>query len=170
MLANLSKVLSSYTLLFQNAHFWVSCGVRLIFTLLLLNPLTAGCADTEKVQEAITSQNIQDPSPRAGLLDDIALSLDGRSRVLGNWFNLAMKLDVPREACWRFGTRSTQNPTNQLFQYLETQRPRMTLKEFKEALQSMTRNDLLQIIATHNMEGKSLISPVSDLLFLWYEL
>ena len=83
----------------------------------------------------------------------MALALDATSLVLGNWYKLAMKLGVPRNDCWKLETRSTQNPTNQLFQYLETARPQMTLKKLKEALQSMTRNDLLKIIQKQNLEG-----------------
>ena len=90
---------------------------------MLLIPLTAGCANSEKVHEVIMSRNIQAPSPRAGLLDEIALALDGTSPVLGNWYNLAMNLGVPRIACWKLETRSIQNPTSQLFQYLEATRP-----------------------------------------------
>ena len=121
------------------------------FTLQIL--LAAGCIDSEKVHEVITSRNIQAPSPRAGLLDEIALALDGTSPVLANWYNLAIKLGVPREACWEFERCSTQNPTNQLFQHLETTRPLMTLKELKEALKSTERKDLLETLENQNMEG-----------------
>ena len=117
--------------------------------------LTAGCADTKEVQEVITSQNMQVSSPRAGLLDEIALALDGTSMVLGNWYHLAMKLGVPREDCWKLETRSIQNATNQLFQYLEATRPQMSLTQLKEALRLIGRNDLLEIIKKLNMEGES---------------
>lgn len=107
---------------------------------------TAGCTDSEKVQEVITSQNIQAPSPRAGLLDEIALALDGTSPGLGNWYNLATTLGVPRKACWELERHSMQNPTNQLFQHLEATRPDMTIQILRKALLSMERNDLLKIL------------------------
>lgn len=113
---------------------------------------TAGCADSEKVQEVITSQNIQAPSLRAGLLDEIALALDSTSPVLANWHNLALKLGVPRKTCWELGRRSTQNPTNQLFQYFAASRPQMTLKILKDALLFIARNDLLKIL--QNLGGE----------------
>ena len=116
--------------------------------------LTAGCADDEKVREVITPRNIQgQASPQGEILDEIALALDGTSLVLGNWFNLAMKLSVPRNACWKLGARSTESPTNRLFQYLETTRPHMTLTKLKDALDLMTRYDLLEVIEKENLEG-----------------
>ena len=113
---------------------------------------TAGCTDFEKVQEVITSGNIQAPSPRARLLDEIALALDGTSLVLANWYNLAIELGVPRKACWEFQRRSMENPTNQLFQHLEATRPKMTIKILREALRSLERKDLLKIL--QNLAGK----------------
>ena len=104
--------------------------------------LTAGCTDSEKVKEVITSPDIEAAPLRNGLLDEIALALDSTSRVTANWQKLATKLGVPREAYLELGRRSTQNPTYQLFQYLAVSRPQMTLKILKEALHFIGRNDL----------------------------
>ena len=114
--------------------------------------LTAGCADSEKVKEAITSPSTEAPSLRAGLLDEIALALDSTSRVSANWQELAIKLDVPRETYLELGRRSTQNPTNQLFQYFAASRPLMTLKILKEALHIIARKDLFNILQNLNGE------------------
>lgn len=112
--------------------------------------MTAGCADSEIVQEVIMSVH---PSPRSGLLDEIALDLDHASLASGNWCNLAIKLGVPRKDCWKFEIRSTQSPTNRLFQYLGATRPQMTLGELKEALHLMRRNDLLEFLKNQRLEG-----------------
>ena len=113
---------------------------------------TAGCSDSEKVKEVITSPSIEAPSLGAGLLDKIALGLDSTSPVLANWHHLAMKLGVPRKTCLELGRRSTQNPTSQLFQYFAAYRPKMTLKTLKEALRVTERNDLLKIL--QNLSGE----------------
>ena len=115
--------------------------------------LSAECTDSEKIQEVITSQRIQAPSPQASLLDEIALALDGTSQVLSNWYTLAMKLGVPRKTCWKFERRSTENPTNRLFQYLAATCPQMTLTSLKEALGSIERKDLINILQEQNLEG-----------------
>ena len=112
---------------------------------------TAGGADSEKVIEVITSPNIEATPLRAGLLDEIALALDSTSRVSANWLKLATKLGVSRKTCLELGRRSTQNPTNQLFQYLAASRPQMTIKVLKEALRFTERNDLLKIL--QNLQG-----------------
>ena len=106
------------------------------------------------VQEVITSRNIQAPSPWAGLLDDIALKLDDKSPVLGNWSKLASKLGVPPEVYQQFERRSVQSPTHNMFQYLEATRPQVTFKELKDAFGSMKRNDLLKILRNQNLGGK----------------
>ena len=94
-------------------------------------------------------------SPSASLLDEIALALDATSPVLANWYRLAIKLGVPREDCWNFERRSTQSPTNELFQYLEATRPQMTLKKLKEALNQLKRMDLLYYLDNQSLEGNA---------------
>ena len=113
---------------------------------------TAGCADSDKVIDVITSPNIEAPSLRVGLLDKIALALDSTSPVLANWHHLAMKLGVSRKTCLELGRRSTQTPTSQLFQYFAACRPQMTLKILKEALRLTERKDLLKIL--QNLSGE----------------
>ena len=113
---------------------------------------TADCADSAKVIEVITSPNIEASLLRAGLLDEIALGLDSTSRVSANWQKLATKLGVSRITCLELGRRSTQNPTNLLFQYFAASRPQMRLKVLKQALRFIERNDLLKVL--QSLEGE----------------
>ena len=115
--------------------------------------LLAECIDSEKVKDIITSRNIQAPSPTAGLLDDIALALDVTSLVLSSWSNLAIKLGVPRKTCWEFERRSTDDPTYNLLQYLVTTCPEIKLKSLKDALCSIERKDVLNILQEQNQGG-----------------
>lgn len=117
-------------------------AMALYFTSLQLTDDSAGY---EKVQDIMGS--------KPGLLDEIALALDGTSLVLANWYRLALKFCVPRKDCWKFESLSTQNPTNELFQHLEATRPQMTLKELKETLLSMKRNDLLDFFNNQSQKG-----------------
>ena len=115
--------------------------------------LLAGCIDSEKVKDIITSRNIQAPSPTAGLLDEIALALDVTSLVLSSWSNLAIKLGVPRKTCWEFERRSTDDPTHNLLHYLITTCPEMKLKTLKDALDSINRKDVLNLLQEQNQGG-----------------
>ncbi|XP_022789031.1 uncharacterized protein LOC111328791 isoform X2 [Stylophora pistillata] len=128
----------------------------------------AGCIDSEKVKDLITSQNIQGPSPTAGLLDEIALALDVTSLALSSWSSLAIKLRVPRKTCWGFERRSTDNPTHNLLQYLVTTCPEMKLRSLKDALDSIQRKDLLKILEEHNQRDevflKDLMSQEPELV------
>ena len=128
---------------------------------------TAGFSDSELVKDAISSRNIELPSHRAGLLDEIALALDARSLVLANWSRLALQLGVPRKELKEFERRSMQSPTNNMFEYLAATRPQMTLKTVKDALALMYRNDVLRILYDQNLEGKLLhmASNMSSILF-----
>ena len=115
--------------------------------------LLAECIDSEKVKDIITSRNIQAPSLTADLLDEIALALDVTSLVLSSWSNLAIKLGVPRKTCWEFERRSTDDPTYNLLQYLVTTCPEIKLKSLKDALCSIERKDVLNILQEQNQGG-----------------
>jgi len=104
------------------------------------------------VKDVITSPN--GVAPQVGLLDDIALALDEWSMILGNWSSLALKLGVPRKTLKQFERRSTQSPTNRLFEYLEVTHPQMTLKILKDALGLMNRKDLLTILRDQKLDGE----------------
>lgn len=114
----------------------------------------AVCADTEKVVDVITSPSNEAPSPKVGLLDEIALALDGKSLALSNWYTLALKLGVPKKTCWQFERRSTENPTGRLFQYLATTCPQKTLLSLKEALKSIERGDLIEYLNEKKLRGR----------------
>ena len=73
--------------------------------------------------------------------------------MLANWYQLAIKLGVPREDCWNFERRSIQSPTNELFQYLGASRPQMTLKKLKETLEELKRMDLFYYLNKQSLEG-----------------
>ena len=106
------------------------------------------------VSEAITSRHPVAPSPNVSLLDEIALKLDVQSVTLANWSSLAVKLGVPRKTFELFDRRSTQSPTNHLFEYLGSTCPRMTVKTLEEALTKMERKDLLAILHEKSPQGK----------------
>ena len=106
------------------------------------------------VSEAITSRHPVAPSPNGSLLDEIALKLDVQSMTLANWRSLAVKLGVPSKTFKLFERRSTQSPTNQLFEYLGSTCPHMTVKTLEEAMKKMERNDLLAILLEKSPQGK----------------
>ena len=74
--------------------------------------------------------------------------------TLATWTNLALKLGVPRNTFKLFERRSTQSPTNQLFEYLGSTCPHMTVKTLEEAMKKMERNDLLAILHEKSPQGK----------------
>lgn len=74
--------------------------------------------------------------------------------TLANWDSLALKLGVPKKTFKLFERRSTQSPTNQLFEYLGSTWPHMTVKTLEEAMKKMERNDLLKILHEKSPQGK----------------
>ena len=107
------------------------------------------------VSEAFTYRHPVARSANGSLLDEIALKLDVQSMTLANWSSLALKLGVPRNTFKPFERRSTQSPTNQLFEYLGSTCPHMTVKTVEEALTKMERKDLLAILHEKSPQGKS---------------
>ena len=105
----------------------------------------------------ITSPSNEVPSPKVGLLDKIALALDGTSLVVSNWYTLALNLGMPRKTCWNFERRSTENPTGRMFQYLVTNCPKKTLLSLREALDSINRKDLIKFLHEEKLRGKVLV-------------
>ena len=103
-------------------------------------------------------------APSASLLDEIALALDATSLVLANWYHLAIELGVPRKDCWNFERRSTQSPTNELFQYLEATRPQMTLRKLRETLHELKRLDLLYYLDEQSLEGNTVAKFIYHVL------
>ena len=102
----------------------------------------------------ITSPSNEAPSPTVGLLDEIALALDGTSLALSNWYTLALKLGVPRDICWVFERRLTENPTGRMFQYLAITCPHKTLLSLKEALKSIERKELVEYFNREKLRGR----------------
>ena len=106
------------------------------------------------VSKEITSRHSVGPSPNGSLLDEIGLKLDVQSKILANWSSLALKLGVPKKTFKLFERRSTQSPTNQLFEYLGSTCPHMTVKTLEEALTKMKRKDLLAILHEKSPQGR----------------
>ena len=115
----------------------------------------AALSDSDLVSKEITSRHSVGPSPNGSLLDEIALKLDVQSKILANWSSLALKLGVPSKTFKLFERRSTQSPTNQLFEYVGSTCPHMTVKTLEEALTKMERKDLLAILHEKIPQGKS---------------
>ena len=115
--------------------------------------LLARCIDSENVKDIITSPNIQAPSPTAGLFYEIALALDVTAPVFSSWSDLAVTLGVPRKTCWEFERRSTDDPTYNLLKYLVTTCSEIKLKSLKDALYSIERKDVLNILQEQNQGG-----------------
>lgn len=75
------------------------------------------------------------------------------NRIIRNWRHLAESLGVPGDVCLSFICDQEHSPTEDLFEYLETWKPNMTIGDLKKSLRSMSRNDLVQFL-----ESKGIVS------------
>ena len=82
------------------------------------------------------------------LCHDLALRLDRRHPVTKNWEHLACAepLNVPPDVRLKFKLNSKYSPTEQLFSLLEIRHPTLTVDKLVSALQSIKRNDVVDII------------------------
>ena len=64
-----------------------------------------------------------------------------------NWKQLADMFDVPRSDSQNFGESLDENPTERLFEYLCSTRPRLTIGEVKEQLKILEMQVVLDVLA-----------------------
>lgn len=77
-------------------------------------------------------------------LEKLSKYLDRESRVIQCWKHLAYVLSVPTEERNRFDAYTEHSPTEDLFNYLsDIWNPDLTVKELKEKLKLIHRNDVI---------------------------
>ena len=67
-------------------------------------------------------------------------------RVMRNWRHLASILDVDSDVITRLGQYGDFSPTIRLFDYLAASNPDLTIKELKDILFEIRRNDLIILL------------------------
>lgn len=76
------------------------------------------------------------------LLEELAVKLDSTHHAVQNWKHLALVLDVsPRDIESLQGPVILGSPSWQLIKYLSVSHPSLTVRQFKQALQTIQRND-----------------------------
>ena len=81
-------------------------------------------------------------------IDQLALCLDRDMRLIRNWRHLASKLGVDVDVIRRLEQYTDFSPTIRLFEFLEATQPDLTIKELKDALLEIRRNDLFSLLTT----------------------
>ena len=81
-------------------------------------------------------------------MEQLSLCLDRDVRLIPNWKNLASKLEVEVDVIKRLEQYGDFSPTFRLFYFLETSKPDLTIKELKETMLEIGRNDLLSLLTT----------------------
>ena len=88
---------------------------------------------------------------KSDLLNKIAYKL-GSFTAQDDWKRLGFALEIDEQTCCQFGTPST-NSTRLLFDFLEVNRPNMTVGEFRNVLKEMKREDVLKTLKDFRLEG-----------------
>ena len=76
------------------------------------------------------------------LIDQLALCLDRKMRLIPNWKHLARKLNVDEEVITKLEQFSDFSPTIRLCEYLEVTQPDLSIQQLRNALVEIKRNDL----------------------------
>lgn len=92
---------------------------------------------------------------RPKLIEQLALCLDREMRFIPNWRQLATNLDVDVNVIKRLGQYSDYSPTIRLFEFLEVTQPDLTIKQLKDALLEIRRNDLFSLLSTKGMLSRA---------------
>ena len=72
-------------------------------------------------------------------------------RVMRNWRHLASILDVDSDVITRLRKYGDFSPTIRLFDYLTASNPDLTIKELKDILFEIGRNDLISLLITRGI-------------------
>ena len=78
------------------------------------------------------------------LLDKLSKYLDRESRAIKCWKHLAYIVGVPTEETRKFDVFTERSPTEDLFNYLLTWNPDLTVGDLKEVLKAAYRNDVIE--------------------------
>ena len=84
-------------------------------------------------------------------IEELCLCLDRDTRVMRNWRHLASILDVDSDVITRLGQYGDFSPTIRLFDYLAASNPDLTIKELKDNLLEIGRNDLISLLITRGI-------------------
>ena len=84
-------------------------------------------------------------------IEELCLCLDRDTRVMRNWRHLASILDVDSDVITRLGQYGDFSPTIRLFDYLAASNPDLTIKELKDNLLKIGRNDLISLLITRGI-------------------
>lgn len=80
------------------------------------------------------------------LLEELATKLDKDSRVLKNWRNLGLKLEVKKEILQEIGNGNSPNAVENLFEYIYSTMPGLTVEEFKKKMETIKRVDVKDLL------------------------
>ena len=92
---------------------------------------------------------------RPQFIEQLALCLDREMRLIPNWRQLATNLDVDVNVIKRLGQYCDYSPTIRLFEFLEATQPDLTIKQLKDALLEIRRNDLFSLLSTKGMLSRA---------------
>ena len=81
-------------------------------------------------------------------VDQLALCLDREMRLIPNWRHMASKLGVDGDIIRQLEQYTDFSPTIRLFEFLEVTKPDLTIKQLKDALLRIRRNDLFSLLTT----------------------
>ena len=78
------------------------------------------------------------------LLESISNKLDKKSGATKNWKHLGTELQLTKNDL--DDLESGSNPTLALMEYIYVKQPNVTVENFWQIMQNLTRNDVLQIL------------------------
>jgi hypothetical protein len=79
-------------------------------------------------------------------LKELSCCLDRNFKYLHYWSQFAFVLNVPDETVIQCSLHSEYSPTIKLFEFLQVEQPELSVTELEDALRSIERSDILQVI------------------------
>ena len=94
------------------------------------------------------------------IMDELACSLDqpiyrGKQEppIVQYWVHLAAEFRVPEDVVTKFQTNPQSSPSKHMFEFLEARNPNYSVKDLKEGLSVISRNDLVKKVELRGLTG-----------------
>lgn len=100
---------------------------------------------SDSFADALLSETITNNTK---VLDDLAILLDTEYQHGGvaSWHDMALLLDIPKEAFDHCLSYSKSSPTESLMMFLSNTKPQFTIRDLKDSLRSIGRTDVVHIL------------------------
>ena len=132
---------------------YLQCLITIV-NLIHQNLLRNGTTDSPVKEKILTNVRIMDELARR--LDQPIYRGEQEPPIVQHWKNLAVEFRVAEDVVTRCQTNPQSSPSKHMFEFLEAGNPNFSVKELKDGLSFISRNDLVKKMKQCGLAGEFL--------------